>query len=102
MTGHPHRAGFVGIAGRPNAGKSTLLNALIGEKLAIVAPQPQTTRTSIQGVLTAPDAQIVFTDTPGIHKSDTPLNKRMMDTVRGAIQDRDLVIFVADSTRPPG
>jgi len=101
MTGHAHRAGFVGIAGRPNAGKSTLLNALIGEKLAIVAPQPQTTRTSIQGVLTVPGAQIVFTDTPGIHKSDTPLNKRMMDTVRSAIQDRDLVIFVADATRPP-
>ena len=95
-----HRAGFVSIAGRPNAGKSTLLNALIGEKLAITAPQPQTTRTSIQGVLTLPEAQIVFLDTPGIHKSDTLFNKRMMSTVRGALEDRDLVLYVADATRP--
>lgn len=95
-----HRAGFVGIVGRPNAGKSTLLNALVGEKLAITAPQPQTTRTSIQGVLTLPDAQIVFADTPGIHQSDTLFNKRMMDTIRGAIQDRDLVLYIADATKP--
>ncbi len=95
-----HRSGFVSIAGRPNAGKSTLLNALIGEKLAITAHQAQTTRTSIQGVLTTPDCQIVFIDTPGIHKSDTLFNKRMMATVRGALQDRDLVLYVADATRP--
>jgi GTP-binding protein Era len=95
----PHRAGFVSIAGRPNAGKSTLLNALVGEKVAITAHQAQTTRTSIQGVLTTPHAQVVFIDTPGIHKSDTLFNKRMMDTVRGALQDRDLVIFVADATK---
>ncbi len=94
-----HRAGFVSIAGRPNAGKSTLLNALVGEKVAITAHQAQTTRTSIQGVLTTPDAQVVFIDTPGIHKSDNLFNKRMMDTVRGALQDRDLVIYVADATR---
>src|SRR6185312_5197328 len=79
-----HRAGFVTILGRPNAGKSTLLNALLGTKLAIVATKPQTTRTSIQGVLTLPQAQIVFVDTPGIHRSNTLLNKRMMDTVRAA------------------
>ena len=100
MTDIPHRAGFVGIVGRPNAGKSTLLNALVGEKLAIVAHQPQTTRTSVQGVLTTPGAQIVFIDTPGIHKSDTLFNKRMMDTVRAALQDRDLVLYVADASRP--
>jgi len=94
-----HRAGFVSIAGRPNAGKSTLLNALVGEKVAITAHQPQTTRTSIQGVLTTPEAQVVFVDMPGIHKSDNLFNKRMMDTVRGALQDRDLVIYVADATR---
>lgn len=100
MSSAPHRAGFVGIAGRPNTGKSTLLNALIGESLAITAPQAQTTRTAIQGVLTTPEAQIVFADTPGVHKSDTLFNKRMMDTIRGAIQDRDLVLFVADATKP--
>ncbi len=100
MSEGPHRAGFVSIAGRPNTGKSTLLNALVGEKVAITAHQAQTTRTSVQGVLTTPEAQIIFIDTPGIHKSDTLFNKRMMDTVRGALQDRDLVLFVADATRP--
>ena len=74
----------------------------MGEKVAITAHQAQTTRTSIQGVLTTPEAQIVFVDTPGIHKSDTLFNKRMMDTVRGALQDRDLVIYVADATKPVG
>jgi GTP-binding protein Era len=96
----PYRAGFVSIAGRPNAGKSTLLNALVGEKVAITAYQAQTTRTSLQGVFTSRDCQIVFIDTPGIHKSDTLFNKRMMDTVRGALQDRDLVLFLADATKP--
>ena len=91
-----HRAGFVSILGRPNAGKSTLLNALLGQKLAIVAPRPQTTRTSIQGVLTLPEAQAVFIDTPGIHKSDTLMNKRMMDTVRSSA-DADVVVFLVDS-----
>src|SRR5947208_12826541 len=96
-----HRTGLVSIAGRPNAGKSTLLNALIGEKLAITAHQPQTTRTTIQGVLTTPEAQIVFVDTPGIHKSDTLINKRMMDTVRNTLSNRDLILYVADATRLP-
>lgn len=100
MTENLHRAGFVSIAGRPNAGKSTLLNALIGEKLAITAHQPQTTRTAIQGVLTTEDAQIVFLDTPGIHKSDTLFNKRMMSTVRAALRDRDLILYVADAGKP--
>jgi GTPase len=92
-----HRAGFVAILGRPNAGKSTLLNALMGTKLAIVAPRPQTTRTSIQGVLRLPGAQIVFVDTPGIHESSTLLNKRMMDQVR-ASADADVVLFLVDAT----
>lgn len=95
-----HRAGFISLVGRPNAGKSTLLNALVGEKLAITAHQAQTTRTSIQGVLTLPDAQIVFVDTPGIHKSDTLFNKRMMELVRGALTGRDLILFLADAARP--
>lgn len=93
-----HRAGFVAILGRPNAGKSTLLNALLGTKLAIVGPKPQTTRTSIQGVWTLPDAQVVFVDTPGIHKSTTLLNKRMMEAVRTAADGPDAVVFVVDAT----
>ncbi len=102
MSDSEHRAGFVAIAGRPNAGKSTLLNALVGEKVAITAPQAQTTRTSLQGVVTTPAWQIVFIDTPGIHKSDNLFNKRMMNTVRGALEDRDLVLYLADATKPVG
>ena len=91
--------GFVSILGRPNAGKSTLLNALLGTKLAIVAPRPQTTRTSIQGVLTLSEGQIVFVDTPGIHKSTTLMNKRMMDVVRTSAA-ADVVLFLADAMSP--
>ena len=92
-------SGFVSILGRPNAGKSTLLNALLGQKLAIVSSRPQTTRSSIQGVLNLPSAQIVFIDTPGIHKSDSLLNKRMMDTVR-AHAEADVVLFLVDALAP--
>jgi len=94
------RSGFASLIGRPNAGKSTLLNALSGEKLAIVSEKPQTTRTTIQGVVNLPDAQIVFIDTPGIHKSTTLFNKRMMETVRTALQDRDVLLYVADASIP--
>ncbi|HEY1242065.1 MAG TPA: GTPase Era [Bryobacteraceae bacterium] len=95
------RSGFVSLVGRPNAGKSTLLNALVGQKVAIVADKPQTTRTSIQGVLTLPGrAQIVFVDTPGIHAPDSMINKRMMDAVHAALEERDLLLFLADATRP--
>jgi GTPase len=99
-TGPAFRSGFVSILGRPNAGKSTLLNALVGEKLAIVSAKPQTTRTTIQGVLNCDGAQIVFLDTPGIHKSTTLLNRRMMDTVRTALEDRDVLLYLADVTAP--
>jgi GTP-binding protein Era len=92
-------SGFVSILGRPNAGKSTLLNALLGQKLAIVSSRPQTTRSSIQGVLNLPSAQIVFIDTPGIHRSDSLLNKRMMDTVR-AHAEADVVLFLIDALAP--
>lgn len=91
------RSGFVSILGRPNTGKSTLLNALVGAKVSIVANKPQTTRTSIQGVMHLPAAQIVFLDTPGIHKAGSLINKRMMDTVRAALDERDLLLFVADA-----
>jgi GTP-binding protein Era len=94
------RSGFASLIGRPNAGKSTLLNALAGEKLAIVSEKPQTTRTTIQGVVNTPGAQIVFIDTPGIHKSTTLFNKRMMETVRTALADRDVLLYVADASVP--
>ena len=94
------RSGFVSIIGRPNAGKSTLLNALMGEKLAIVSEKPQTTRSNIQGVLHLAGAQIVFLDTPGIHESGTLLNRRMMETVRASLEDRDAVLYLADATAP--
>jgi GTP-binding protein Era len=93
-------SGFVSILGRPNAGKSTLLNALVGQKVAIVADKPQTTRTAIQGVMTTSEAQAIFLDTPGIHKSSSAINKRMMDAVRAALEERDLLLFVVDATKP--
>ncbi len=95
-----HKSGFVSILGRPNAGKSTLLNALVGQKVAIVADKPQTTRTAIQGVMTEPEAQVIFIDTPGIHRSTSAINKRMMDAVRNSLEERDLLIFVVDSSKP--
>lgn len=96
------KSGFVSILGRPNAGKSTLLNQLIGAKIAIVANKPQTTRTSIQGVLTLPEAQIVFLDTPGIHRASSLIGKRMMDTVHAALGERDLLLLVLDVSRKFG
>src|SRR5512132_905240 len=96
------KSGFVSLVGRPNAGKSSLLNALVGQKVAIVADKPQTTRTSIQGVVTTPEAQIIFVDTPGIHKADSALNKRLMIAVRAALEERDLLLFVTDAAQPFG
>jgi GTP-binding protein Era len=96
----PHRSGFVSLLGRPNAGKSTLLNALVGQKLAIVADKPQTTRTSIQAVLTTPDTQVIFLDTPGIHESTSLINRRMMQTIGEALHERDLLLYLIDVNRP--
>ena len=95
-------SGFVSIIGRPNAGKSTLMNALVGSKIAIVADKPQTTRTAVQGVWNGPGAQVVFLDTPGIHRSDTLFNRRMMQEVRAALDERDLLLYLADATRGVG
>ena len=94
-----YRAGTASIIGLPNAGKSTLLNALVGEKLAIVTAKAQTTRTSLNGVWTGPEAQIVFVDTPGIHKSDNVFNQRMMRAVRSALESIDALVYVFDATR---
>jgi GTP-binding protein Era len=97
-----YRAGFASLAGRPNAGKSTLLNALVGGKVAIVSAKPQTTRTIVQGVWTGEEAQIVFLDMPGIHAGKGLLGRRMMESVRTALDGRDLLLYVADATRPVG
>lgn len=97
-----HVSGFVSLLGRPNAGKSTLLNALVGAKVAIVADKPQTTRTTIQGVWTTSRAQVVFIDTPGIHQADTVFSQRMMQSIQEALDQRDLLIYLHDATRTPG
>jgi GTP-binding protein Era len=93
-------SGFVSILGRPNAGKSTLLNALVGAKVAIVSPKPQTTRLSVQAVLHLDHAQIVFLDTPGIHEGGMALHKRMRSAVREALEQRDLLLYLVDATLP--
>src|SRR5262245_22193352 len=96
------RAGFVALLGRPNAGKSTLLNRLVGQKVAIVTSKPQTTRNRIQGILTRPEGQIVFIDTPGIHEAKSVLNKQMMREVAAAVEGIDVLLLLADAsaTRP--
>lgn len=97
------RSGFVGILGRPNAGKSTLINHLVGEKIAAVSDKPQTTRTRIQGIVTLPDeGQIVFVDTPGVHKPGYKLNKRMMQAVLDTIQTVDLLLLLRDASVSTG
>ena len=96
------RSGFVTFVGRPNVGKSTLLNRILGTKVAITSDKPQTTRTRIMGVLTRPDAQVVFVDTPGIHKPRTALGTRLNETAQGTIGDVDVVCFVLDATQPLG
>ena len=96
------RSGFVGIIGRPNVGKSTLMNHLIGQKIAITSPVAQTTRNRLQGVLTTPEAQIIFVDTPGIHKPHHELGRVLVKNAQTAINSVDLVVFVVDSSRPSG
>jgi len=96
------RTGYVAFIGRPNAGKSTLLNRLVGEKIAAVSDKPQTTRFRIQGVTTKPDGQMVFVDTPGVHRPGYELNRRMMSVVQDALLQVDLVCLIRDASTATG
>lgn len=96
-----HKSGFVSIVGRPNVGKSTLLNRLLGHKIAIVSPKPQTTRNRITGIRTLPDAQVVYVDTPGLHPPRGKLGQFMAATARQALEEVDGVVFVAEATEDP-
>jgi len=102
------KSGYVSIIGRPNAGKSTLLNALVGEKIAIVTQKPQTTRNRILGIVHVPArkgrqaGQVILIDTPGVHKPDSILNKKMMQEVHDALEDRDLILVIVDATQKFG
>src|SRR5438046_4300844 len=95
-----HRAGYAAIVGRPNVGKSTLLNALVGAKVAIVTPKPQTTRNRIIGIKTLPQAQLIFVDTPGIHRHPgSLLNQRMVEAALYILKETDVVLFLVDAQR---
>jgi GTP-binding protein Era len=93
------RSGFVAIVGRPNAGKSTLLNRLVGQKVAIVTSKPQTTRNRIQGIVTRPEGQVVFIDTPGLHAADSALGRQMMHEVAAALEGIDVLLLMVDARR---
>ena len=96
------RSAFVSLVGRPNVGKSTLLNALIGKKISIVSDKPQTTRTRVRGILNKDDAQLVFVDTPGLHKASTALGERVNATALESMRDVDIVCLVVDASQPFG
>ena len=97
-----HKAAFIAVIGRPSAGKSTLLNALCGDKVSIVSPVPQTTRNAIRGIVNREQGQLVFIDTPGRHKSEKKINKLFAEISGKALSDSDLILYVMDSSRPPG
>jgi len=96
------RSGFITLVGRPNVGKSTLVNAMCGQKVSIVSDKPQTTRTRVMGIRTTPDAQLVFVDTPGLHKPVTALGERVNATALDSVSDVDVVCLVIDATKPFG
>lgn len=96
------RTAFISLVGRPNVGKSTLLNALIGKKISIVSDKPQTTRTRVRGILTAGDTQLIFVDTPGLHKATTALGERVNATALESMRDVDVVCLVLDATQTVG
>lgn len=93
-----YRSGFIAIIGRPNVGKSTFFNAVIGDKISIVTARPQTTRNRITGIKNFPDAQMIFLDTPGIHRAKTPLNRAMVQAAKETIGDADVLLVMADAT----
>ena len=97
-----HHSGFVGVIGKPNVGKSTLMNYFLGEKVAIVSPKPQTTRDAQYGILTRPDAQIVFVDTPGLHQPENKLGEYMVDAAKTSLADSDVILFLVDLSAEPG
>ena len=96
------RSGFITLVGRPNVGKSSLVNAMCGTKVSIVSDKPQTTRTRVRGVLTTDEAQLVFVDTPGLHKPVTALGERVNATALDSVGDVDVVCLVIDATKPFG
>ncbi|MDX2343679.1 MAG: GTPase Era [Acidimicrobiia bacterium] len=96
------RSGFISVVGRPNVGKSTLVNALVGEKVSITSSRPQTTRNTIRGILNKEDMQIVFVDTPGLHRPRTALGSRLNRLVYGSLEETDAVLFVLDATQKIG
>ncbi len=102
MSSESFRSGYVALIGRPNAGKSTLINRLVGEKIAAVSNKPQTTRHRIKGIVTMPEGQIVFIDTPGVHKPGHLLNRRMMSAVHDAILSVDLIVLMRDASVSTG
>ena len=97
--GKVFKSGFVAIVGRPNAGKSTLVNRLVGQKIAIVTSKPQTTRNRIQGIVSKPEGQIVFIDTPGLHEADSALGRQMMHEVAAALEGIDVLLLMVDASR---
>src|SRR5690554_2880702 len=96
------KSGFVSIVGRPNVGKSTLLNSIIGQKVAIVSDKPQTTRNRIQGIYTGARGQVIFIDTPGVHKPKHRLGEYMVNITSRALREVDLILYMVDASVPPG